>query len=161
MSALPSALRRSRDERHRSHLAARAGGCTGGAGADGDPAFPRCDGRVLPPHPHLAEVRRSRHRRRQLGSDFKVRERAVFEISHVSLHSDDSDEAAGGELVAKTVDWLDKHEPGWRDREGTSCYFTQVEPNTVRVVPAPAEEIAQHSRRPNFPLRNQWHFADS
>lgn len=56
-------------------------------------------------------------------------EAEVFEISHARLGETDLD--------AKTVDWLDKNRPGWRDEEGAAKILTQVAPRTVRVVPKP------------------------
>lgn len=73
-------------------------------------------------------------------------EAQIFEITHASVRvaEPDEDEDESNEdcrqivdLEAKTVDWLDKEYPGWRDKEGTPLYLTQIEPNTVRVVPKP------------------------
>lgn len=64
-------------------------------------------------------------------------EAQVFEITHASVTS--ADDSCIWDLEAKTVDWLDKNCPGWRDEEGTPQYITQINANSVRVTPTPPE----------------------
>lgn len=56
---------------------------------------------------------------------------ALYEITHARFD--------GRELLPITIDWLDKNDSGWRDRQGPPRWLTQSAPNTVRVVPAPEE----------------------
>lgn len=61
----------------------------------------------------------------------------VYEIAHASF-----DEGGNKrDLEAKAMDWLDRHEPGWRDEEGNPSIITQVNPNTLRVVGKTAGQI--------------------
>lgn len=58
---------------------------------------------------------------------------AIYEITHARFEDID--------LIPVTIDWLDKHKPGWRTADaGTPAYITQTAPNTVRVVPEPEDE---------------------
>lgn len=49
----------------------------------------------------------------------------------------------GRELEPKTPEWLDENYPGWRQGEhtGQPCYVTQLEPNTITLVPAQAGTV--------------------
>lgn len=49
----------------------------------------------------------------------------------------------GAPLMPKTVQWLDTNEPGWRKGiiTGTPQYVTQIEPNTIRLVPGEAGTV--------------------
>ncbi len=58
-------------------------------------------------------------------------EASIYEITRASL--DDI------YLEPKTIDWLDREDPSWRDDEGAPKWFTQSMPNTVRVTPHPAD----------------------
>jgi len=56
-------------------------------------------------------------------------EATLFEITHASVNETD--------LVPRTLDWLDKNEPGWREHEGPPFWITQSAPGTLRIVPKP------------------------
>lgn len=52
----------------------------------------------------------------------------------------------GQELEPKSTSWLDGNMRGWRDGElsGVPHYFTQTEPNTIRLVPFMAGTVGLH-----------------
>lgn len=52
----------------------------------------------------------------------------------------------GVELDPKSTSWLDDHMRGWRQGElsGLPKYFTQTEPNTIRLVPQEAGTVGLH-----------------
>jgi hypothetical protein len=60
----------------------------------------------------------------------------IFEISHISVKDGDG---VVRDLKPVTMDWLDKNVVAWRDKQGVPEYVTQVEPDTLRVVPAPED----------------------
>lgn len=56
----------------------------------------------------------------------------VFEVTHARFGDID--------LTARTADWLDKNEPGWRTVDpGTPRWLTQVECGSVRINPPPGQ----------------------
>lgn len=51
-------------------------------------------------------------------------------VMHVALN--------GAPLENKSIDWLDRNEPGWRSTAGTPNYFTQVDTEQIILAPLPA-----------------------
>lgn len=60
---------------------------------------------------------------------------ALIDIEHASFD--------GRPLEPKTTKWLDEHHPGWRtgDASGHPTYLTQLEQNTLRIVPGQAGTV--------------------
>lgn len=75
----------------------------------------------------------------QLGDDPNI----VCTPQGAVIHQFERCDYNGRKIDPKSLDWLDDHYPRWRSDdetwEGEPQWFTQVCPDTVRVVPAPCE----------------------
>ena len=71
---------------------------------------------------------------------------AILAPNGAEIHEIEAVFFNGNQIEPATISWLDEHMRGWRSGQlsGIPKYFTQTEPNTIRLVPQEAGTVGLH-----------------